>query len=158
MTSLAEILVKPWPDNITPFVAHRFPVFTTSYTTPQEMLQANDAFEAFLQRNGFTESQATDASIVISEAMDNARKANLNAGVSTVISMTVVANPGYSFIVFIEDQAGMMGAARMKFDPPHETLAEHGRGGFIMRTLSTFMAIIPSPYETRKDVILGFIV
>lgn len=79
-----------------------------------------------------------------------------NYGKRGRVNITAIANPGKAILIFVEDTAGMMGAARMKFSTLHEPMAEHGRGSFIMATLSNFLAIIGAPGGKRKDIALGF--
>mgnify|MGYP001582835327 CR=1 FL=1 len=151
------VQVKPWPENGAEPFAIRFPkVLTTSFRTPQQMYAACDKIQVFAHLSGFSESRSVDIAMATSEALENARKAMQNYGKRGRIHVTAIANPGKAILIFVEDTAGMMGAARMKFSTLHEPMAEHGRGSFIMATLSNFLAIIGAPGGKRKDIALGF--
>lgn len=153
-----EILtVKPWPENgAEPFAIGIPKVMSTSYRTPQQMYIACDKVQVFAHLSGFSQSRSVDIAMATSEALENARRAMQNYGKRGRIHITAVANPGKAILIFVEDAAGMMGVTRMQFSPLHEPLAEHGRGSFIMATLSDFLVIIASPGRRKKDVILGF--
>ncbi len=151
------VQVKPWPENGAEPFAIRFPkVLTTSFRTPHQMYVACDKVQLFAHLSGFSESRSIDIAIATSEALENARRAMQNYGKRGRVNITAIANPGKAILIFVEDTAGMMGAARMKFSTLHEPMAEHGRGSFIMATLSNFLAIIGAPGGKRKDIALGF--
>lgn len=154
------ILVKPWKSKSKkkrePFRVRLAKVLQASFRTPQAMGKVCDQLQHFAVSCGFSESRATDICIVTSEAFDNARKAMLSCGKRGSVNITAICNPGTAIIIFIEDHAGMMGAARLKFARPHKKLAEHGRGGFIMKHMSDFMLIDASPNGRDKDIVLGF--
>lgn len=153
------IVIKPWQEpkgkKSEPFT-HSVRVFQIAFKASKDMEGVCDELKKFAVNCGFGESRATDICIATSEAMDNARKATLISGSRGKIHITAICTPGAAMIIFVEDHAGMMGAARMKFNPPHKKLAEHGRGSYIMKQMSNFMIITSYRNRKEKDIVLGF--
>jgi len=151
------ITIKPWPENDGRDFNIRIPlILQAKYTTPRGMYRVCEQIQSFAVSCGFSEDRSAEICITISEALDNARKAILNGGVRQPITVTAICNPGVAIIIFIQDSAGMMGVSRMKDSKPHDVLSEHGRGTFLMKAMSNFMAILGSPRGRKKSVVLGF--
>ena len=163
--TLDPILIKDWPKRVhgSLFDGQTARVFQRQFITFDEMKAISDEFEEFLAETGFSPSKVADIAIAASEALENARK-SLNEPMEDTdaehepipVAVTAITSKFGALIIFVRDHVGMKGVEKMKFAAPPEELDEHGRGSFIMRTLSSFMAIIPEPNGSDKEVILGF--